>query len=276
MSFADALVRRTWTLQRFGLTPQKLLARVRNREEPAILCVSLPKAGTHLLERALCLHPHLYRRVVPTLHDKNINRWGGLERLLERLHPGQILVSHLHFRPEYPHLLARTGVRCLFLVRDPRDILVSQAFYIAGDRGHYLHHLFAPLPDTEARVRVGITGDSVHGLLPLQRRLSAFAGWLNASALVVRYEALIGGMGGGDIAAQHATLGAIYRAVGISPSDALLSSISARLFSRASPTFRKGTTGQWKQHLTPTLLTLLEREAAEELKRYGYGDSAAA
>lgn len=270
MRLADAVVRQTWTLERFGLTPRKLLARAANRREPSILCVSLPKAGTHLLERALCLHPRLYRRVLPTLHDQNIGRWGGLGALLGRLRPGQILISHLHFRSEYPTWLQTTGVRCVFLVRDVRDILVSQAFYIAADPAHYLHDLFAGLPDTQARIRMGITGDPARRLLPLRERLSAFSGWLEASDLVVRYESLIGRAGGGDIEGQRASVRALYQAVGIAPDEARVEDVRARLFSRASPTFRKGTTGQWTQHFTPDLLALLHHEAGTELERYGY------
>jgi len=59
MRLAEAAARHAWTFRRFGLSPRKLVARIGNRTEPPILCVSLPKAGTHLLERALCLHPRL-------------------------------------------------------------------------------------------------------------------------------------------------------------------------------------------------------------------------
>jgi len=270
---AEVLARQAWTLERFGLTPRKLIARATNRREPAILCVSLPKAGTHLLERALCLHPRLYRPVLPTLHDQNIGRWGGLAGVLEHLRAGQILVSHLHFRPEYPLLLQGAGVRCVFLVRDPRDILVSQAFYIAGSRRHYLHDLFAALPDTDARIRIGITGDDAGRLRSLRERLSAFSGWIGASDMVVRYESLIGGPAEQDVVRQREALRALYGAVGIVADDTLLDDVRTRLFSRASPTFRTGATGQWTQHFPPDLLALLHGEAASEFERYGYDAS---
>jgi len=273
MRLADGVVRHAWTLRRFGLSPHKLAARLGNRLEPPILCVSLPKAGTHLLERALCLHPRLYRRLLPTLNPNNIDRWGGLGPLSERLRPGQILISHLHFRPEYPLLLQRANVRSVFLVRDPRDILVSLAFYVPANPAHHLHDLFAALPNTHDRIRLGITGDSTGRLPPLRERLLAFSGWLDAGGLVVRYESLIGGPGGGDSETQRATLVALYEAVGAPAGDALVDEVCARLFSRASPTFRQGTTGQWRQQFTPDLRALLEAEAGAELKRYGYSDA---
>src|SRR2546427_9566314 len=124
MSLIDSVPLDRWTFERFGLTPGKLARRVADTGAPRVFCISIPKAGTHLLERALCLHPRLYRKLLPTFNDNNIRRWGGLGTVLAKLRPGQILISHLHFRPEYRSLLHAGGIRCIFLIRDPRDIIV--------------------------------------------------------------------------------------------------------------------------------------------------------
>src|SRR3954468_24326538 len=92
--------RNWWTLQRFGLSPTKAPRRVLNRTEPRVFVDSVPKSGTHLLERALCLHPRLYRALVPTLHEANMRDRGGFEAIVGRLRPGQILVAHLDYQPE--------------------------------------------------------------------------------------------------------------------------------------------------------------------------------
>src|SRR3982751_3014848 len=102
----DALDRHLWTLQRFGLSASKAPSRMRPAGAPRVLCVSIPKAGTHLLERALCLHPRLYRKVVPTVTDDKLRRYGGLDGLLARVKPGQVIVSHLRFQPGYPEIIA--------------------------------------------------------------------------------------------------------------------------------------------------------------------------
>ena len=47
------LARQLWTAQRFGLTPRKLAGRAARAGVPRVLVVSLPKAGTHLVERAV-------------------------------------------------------------------------------------------------------------------------------------------------------------------------------------------------------------------------------
>jgi hypothetical protein len=265
------IARWAWDLERFGLTPAKLAARARSRRHPrppAILCVSLPKAGTHLLERALCLHPALYRKVLPTLHDNNIGRWHDLAFLLRSLTPGQVLVSHLHHRPEYRAALVASGVRCLFLVRDPRDLLVSQAHYIAAERGHHLHHLFAGQPTLHDRLRLAISGDVRYGLPSIGRRLDDFAGWLDDSDLVVRYEDLVGGDAAYD--RQRSTICKLYEVLGMPQSEEFIGWLQERLRSRVSPTFRRGGTGEWREHFTDDTEALFRRAAGPVIERYGY------
>ena len=267
------LARHWWTFARFGLTPQKLAARALNRTEPKILCNSLPKAGTHLLERALCLHPRLYRKFVPTISDQKIHRWNGLDPLLARVRPGQIVLCHLHFKPEYRQSMAECGIRSIFLIRDPRDVVVSQAFYIAGEKRHPLHQLFARQPSLKERLKIAIQGDAAHGLPSVGQRLDEFGGWLGASDLVVRFEDLIGAEGGGSMRSQREALRALYFAVGLSPQEELLDSITQQLFSSASPTFRRGRTGEWRECFDLELQELFQYTAADQLVRYGYSDT---
>jgi hypothetical protein len=257
-------------LQRFGLSPRKLAARIANRREPKIFCVTLPKSGTHLLERALCLHPRLYRKIIPTITERNIQRWDGLEALVKRLRPGQVLVSHLHFRPEYAELFRSRDIKCLFLVRDPREVVVSQVYYLTAQRSHRHHHLFAALPDFKERLRTAILGNEAEELPSIGQRLANFEGWLQASDYVVRFEDLIGPQGGGELAAQRRTLSSIYRAVGLEPNSELLDTLVRRVFSTASPTFRKGGTGQWRRHFDGEHLRLFDKTVGDLLGLYGY------
>ena len=268
-SFVGSLRHTGWTLERFGLTPGKVRYRVSDPGAPKVLCVSIPKAGTHLLERALCLQPQLYRKLLPTISEENIERWGGFDELLSRVRPGQVLASHLRFRPEYPAILDSRQVRGIFLIRDPHDIVVSQAHYVLKRRDHRAHDLFAGLPDMKARLRVAITGDPTHHLPSIGERLDFFAGWLGPS-LVIRFEDLVGPGGGGSLAAQSAAIASIYDHLGVLVDTASLSSICARLFSTESPTFRQGAAQGWKSVFNDDLEALFDEEAGESCLPYGY------
>ncbi len=267
---SEAIARNWWTLDRFGLTPRKLPRRLAHGDAPKVLCVCIPKAGTHLLERALCLHPRLYRKVLPTISGANLDRYRGLDTLLSRLRPGQIIVSHLRFDPAFREISERRGVKGLFLIRDPHDMVVSKAFFVTRETKHQQHGLFAERLDVKEKIRLAIEGDPEHDVVSIGDRLRYYDGWLDSGFLTVRFEDLVGVEGGGDPAIQEAAVKSIFDHLGIDLDEAGLSTISARVFSQKSPTFRKGAIGQWRQLFDPELKELFDRVTGEELDRYGY------
>jgi Sulfotransferase domain len=271
-----ALASRAWTLGRFGFSPSKAPRRIANPGAPKVYCVSIPKSGTHLLERALCLHPKLYRKLVPTISDENIGRYNGFDGLLRRLRPGQIIVSHLRYQDRFVESLHQQGVRGIFLIRDPHAIVVSQAHYVTRTKAHRNHEFFLAQPGINDRLRIAITGDAEHRVASIAERLEAFSGWLDAGCLVVRFEDLIGPEGGGDRTVQIAALRSIYEFLAIDNSDALVVSVARRLFSSASPTFRTGSVGEWRDSFDVDLERLISEVAGDAMTRYGYGRLAGA
>ena len=269
-SVGGSLARGMWALQRFGLSPEKLPARVLNRSQPKVLCVSIPKSGTHLIERALCLHPRLYRRVLPTVKSANLHRWGDLDRLLAPLRPGQVVMAHLPYEPDYPKITATRGISPIFVIRDPRDVVVSEAHYLAANRSHRLHALFSGQATLKDMVLLNVRGNQEHGVFSIGEKLGRYRGWLDSGALVVRFEDLIGEAGGGDDAAQLATLRAIFEHIGLPPDDGFLARLGPRLFSRRSPTFRKGAIGAWRESFDQEVLEAFEESAGPYLEPYGY------
>lgn len=261
---------RIWTLQRFGLTPEKLWARLINRDEPKILCISVPKSGTHLLERALCLHPKLYRAVQPTIDECNLDPAAGLDDLLAGMRAGQVIMSHLFFTAERQQAIARHNVRCIFMIRDPRDIAVSEASYLASNTGHRFHAAYSEDKDTASRILRSIHGSPETGLPSSGQLLDGLQGWLDSACMVVRFEDLIGPEGGGDLARQLSTLRDIYRHIGLPVEDGWIHDLRQRLFSSASPTFRQGRTGQWRQQFDAQITLAFKQIAGDGLIRYGY------
>jgi hypothetical protein len=261
---------RRWTLERFGLSPGKLPRRVLNAGAPRVFCVSIPKSGTHLLERALCLHPALYRKFLPTVSDENVAKWGGLLRLAGKIRPGQVVCSHLRFSERYPTDLDVNQVRGLFMVRNPRDLVVSQIHYVTKRSDHRLHDLFSALPDAKAKLRLAIAGDAEHNLPSIGQRLGYFEGWLHTDLLVVRFEDLVGDAGGGDAGRQRDTLRSIFGHLGVDAGQKRLDAVSERLFSADSPTFRKGAIGQSKDFFDDELEELFRRSIGDRAAPYGY------
>jgi hypothetical protein len=162
-------------------------------------------------------------------------------------------------------------VHGIFLIRDPHAIVVSQVHYVSRTKAHRHHDVFVAQADTKDKLRIAIAGDREHGVVSIGERLEAFAGWLDAGCLVVRFEDLIGAEGGGDRARQLRAVHSIFGFLGIDADDGLVHSVSRQLFSSVSPTFRRGSIEQWRSVFDRDLERLMHEVAGAAMARYGYG-----
>jgi sulfotransferase family protein len=267
------LARSWWTLERFGLTPAKLIRRVANGDEPMVLCVSIPKAGTNLLERAVCLHPHLYRKLRRTVRGAEV-RSAGVERALGRLRPGQVVLAHLPFDGSLPGALDALSVSTLFLIRNPKDVVVSEAHYLRSNARHRLHRRFMQQGGIRDMILLAIRGDRQSGVISIGEKLERYQGWLDSGALVVRFEDLIGSAGGGTRETQLSTIKSIYHHLGLGEDEGFLSTVAERLFFTGSPTFRRGAIGGWRKHFDGEIEEAFAESVGDRVVSYGYAAQA--
>lgn len=253
-----------------GLRPSALLGRFSG---PRILVNSIPKCGTHLLERTLQSFPGLRHSGRRTLWD-----WDALgvdtRTALARIGRGQFALAHLPAFAELFPWLEQVGIRALFVIRDPRDILVSYSRYVTAERTHPAHAHFAALPDDAARLLAAI--DGVAGVVsPIDELLRRYAGWLEPGrALVVRFEDLIGPRGGGDSTRQLETVRRIAGFLELELPERTLGAIAHRTFSTRSSTFRSGQAQRWRESFAVEHVRAFKARAGDLLPRYGYEASA--
>ncbi|MDH3589438.1 MAG: hypothetical protein OEQ74_08540, partial [Gammaproteobacteria bacterium] len=109
-----------------GLRPSGIYGRFAT---PAVLLNSIPKAGTHLLESALERYPRLRnagKRTVSSwidVPDPVINAIASIRK-------GAFLNAHVPAAPELLQVVESRNIRVLFMIRDPRDIVVSHFKYV--------------------------------------------------------------------------------------------------------------------------------------------------
>lgn len=253
-----------WDMSRFGLSPYKLTRRITgNKHMPRVIIISMPKAGTHLIERIICLHPNMYRMLIPTLHPDNLEKYGGLGNILGKLKTGEVLVTHLHYSKPTHDMLLETNIRPIFVIRDPRDIVVSRAFYTSRTPKHY-YYSYAKDLSLEEQIRRAVLGDLEHGYPSIRQILEHFEGWLDAGLFTVRFEDMV------NSDRRPHLIRDIFSYLGINLSSREISSISSKVISDASPTFRKGTTGEWPKYLQGELHELFLEHCREIMVRYGY------
>ena len=147
---------------------------------------------------------------------------------------------------------------------------VSDVFHIMRHRDHIQHEFFAGLGDFRERLTTLIQGAPEHGQPSIAQIFDAFSGWLDSDGLIVRFEDLVGERGGGDSTRQANLLKRIFASLGIDLSEDEMRRISNSLFSDASPTFRKGAIGGWREHFDPEISQMFKAVANEQLIRLGY------
>lgn len=249
-----------------------------SRNSARIFANSIPKSGTNLLSRLLRLLPNTVSNWTYHIDETMPSSL----RQISTGKRGQIITAHLPWSVELSGQLARLDFRNILIVRDMRDVAVSGAYYVTHmDHSHPLHEYFNALASEDDQLLAMIEGvgpefypdgkmpdswhnDSYRGFLP----------WLDDPAcVVVRFEDLIGGEGGGDTGLQADTIRKVAAHVGAELDDARLDDIVSQLFSTSSRTFRKGQIGDWKNRFNDVHKAAFKKKSGEMLIRLGYENS---
>ena len=246
---------------------------------PALLGISFPKSGTHLLDQILLG----FSNVAPfskRLHSFYAEYEGesGLKRSpgqaltwLDSLRPRDIASAHLFARADAAARVCSPKFVPYFIFRDPRDVVVSHVFYVTEMAARHVHHgYYASLPDFNSRLNVSILGKpNIDIEFPnIADRFSPYLGWLeHPEILSIHFEDLIND--------RTATLTRILdhflvRVPLHSPRHLILDSLESSINPTKSPTFRSGKTGEWKQYFTNEHKKIFKDVAGDLLVKLGY------
>lgn len=251
-----------------GLAPSQLLGRFVG---PKVLLNSIPKAGTHLLERALDPFPLIRNSGQKTLMAPKELDNHILQKVLS-VKRGQFLNAHLPAHPLLLQKLSESDIKVLFMIRDPRDVAVSRVKYAVNiDRTHKTTKYLAGLKDDNERIEASIRG--VPGiLLPVHEIFEQFSPWLeHRNVMVCRFEDLVGERGGGDKNKQIQLVKNLIIFLEVEVEEKKIEYIAGKIFSPKSSTFNKGTIGGWRTIFNTNHQKMFMDTGTEILDIYGYG-----
>ena len=167
---------------------------------PALFANSFPKSGTHLLTQVLAgftqLGPFIDSGLpAVTMYNGRTGEAFPMQTLIRRVNrfaPGDIGYGHLHAQPPIVDALCKPGMAAYFILRDPRDVVVSHAYYVTRDTaGHVLKTYYDQLEGYEEQLKVSITGLTEIGFdFPdIAERFSPYVGWLDRpEVLILHFE----------------------------------------------------------------------------------------
>ena len=264
-----------------------------------VVANSIPKSGTHLLGRLLMLlgcektslggiRSHLVsgpyapikrlmrgrgaeKVTVGVVSPQQISRrWLG--RRLDKVAEDHFVTAHCVYTPELAGLFREKGMRTVCILRDPRDVAVSQMHYIKKTEDHFAHEAFLALPSDHERLLFAIRGGHLGSreMLSLDERYRRFSGWgEEEGSVMVRFEDLVGPEGGGSAEAQRRAVGRVAEHLGLEADERALGRVQENLFGTGK-TFRKGQIGGWREEFTPEHERAAEEVAGPLLAELGY------
>ena len=275
-------VRRSPALRPPAIAAYRLVDRLMPAKPgPRVIANSMPKSGTHLLATFLDQLDGMRfagRLVVFDDGDRHnpTRRLEDLDKCLKGLRSSHYVGGHLMRDPEVEQRIARSGVKLVTILRDPRAVVVSGAHYVLDaqqlqgrDRALELY------PDLDSILRAMVFGHGEPGedmyFPEIGARYAAYAGWADSSiGITVRFEDLIGGRGGGSEDGQVAEVGRLLAHLEYAEDATSADAIAARMFDEKVITFRSGRVDSWRDDLPADLTAEIEARCAATMARLGY------
>jgi hypothetical protein len=250
-------------------------------KSPIIFGNSFPKSGSHLLAQVLLAFPQIGlavdRGMGPVLtYEPTSGRKRTTSEILNDLNqfaPADVGFGHIVTAPEIIERWCHPRVAHYFIYRDPRDVVVSHAYFIADKAMDHVHHQYYLELPLEERIRVSITGrPDWEGDFPdIRGRYELYTGWLDCDWICpIRFDDMI--------VKRDETLEKILDYVEergfqrYTPRQEALVELSKAVDPKQSFTFRSGKVGDWRNHFTNEHKRLFKDTSGDLLIRLGYED----
>jgi sulfotransferase 6B1 len=217
---------------------------------PASIYVnSIPKCGTHLLTRCL--------ELMTGLKKHNLVGDYVTKDKLPIIPEDEFYYFHVQYSDAAAKVFEKYAMRCFFIYRDPRDEVISYAYW------RFVRYNWKDRMNFPQLINTLI--DEV------PKRYKAFLSWRKHPLYhSLRFEDLIGPLGGGQEKAQRKAIRKIANHIGIKLKKKKVTAIAENLFGHGGGTFREGKIGSWKEHFTEAMKQRFKEKANDILIELGY------
>jgi predicted nucleic acid-binding Zn-ribbon protein len=235
----------------------------RHSSRRCLFLISIPKAGTHLLYRLAEMLG--YRAGVVCPPDPKPQFWYCVEYSNSHTTARDFFIDTVRRSPfgNKDHPFTRSPA--IFIYRDPRDILVSEANWYHRTDASPFHGYLERLSFDE---RIKLLLDDPVLLGSIRDRTLAFAPWLDLPNVIpVSFEELIGEIGGGGDDERRRLIWSLQLKLQV---DGVPDEIASQLFDRSSPTFVDGKVGAWGEYFDTELRQRFAQLPQDFMQQFGY------
>lgn len=243
-----------------------LTFRVESSERKKFVVCSPPKCGTHLIGKIL-------QSMLNEEASYHLTDFVSTEQALELIeaanYQNQFTVAH-NYSEELLDRLVERDYRIIFIIRDPRDQLISMTFFMR--KGNWSQYRVAHIADFNEQITEMISGMNfgfscyercMEGYLDRVQRISP------RSLLIVRFENLVGVKGGGTQKRQIKEILKLARFIKFDLTQEEALTIGENAFG-GTWTFREGQVGEWKKYFQPIHSYVYKVKYGDKLISLGY------
>jgi len=241
-----------------------------------IVQISIPKSGTFMLSK--CITALTNKQGASKNENQKIEHLQTYIPSMEtfynmiNLPTDQFLMCHAYYSKQRADALNHKDFNTIFIYRDPRDQVVSFAFYLIEHKKWWpkVEHMTFDEILLDLITTGSVFGKSPPGITGINHLYSMYIPWITAkNVLSIRFEDLVGQQGGGTNQTQFYTIQKIAQYIGADQNPEKLNSIAKDLFG-GTATYRRGQIGSWKTHFTQEHIKAFKEVAGNLLIQLGY------
>lgn len=255
-----------------------LTSKTRFSDFPPVLANSFPKSGTHLLVQIMQGIPGIYDwgaflASTPSFSFRELSE-KKMCRKINKITPNELVGGHLHFSDQTEQSLSNINAAHYFIYRDPRDVAISEAYYLTHmNKWHRMHKYYNALPDMEKRIDLSVKGISdpafPYHYPDIKNRFEPYQQWIcHRNVFSLRFEKL----NSNENVRLIEEMFYFYKKKtkrDLNQKDCVALALN-NINPKTSHTFRKGKTNAWKTEFTKKQKKLFKDIAGDLLIDLGY------
>ena len=242
-----------------------------------VLGMSIPKSGTHLLNKLIGKLGFRYQGM--TTYTALTSSYPELFRIRD----GHFFTPHLIASHDNIDAAKRGAFKVIFIYRDPRDQIISNAHYMKNAGAGLWVAADLPLDKLISKLIIdyscmyytkkkSLWNDIVlKNIGSVKNFYDLYKGWYDYPGVyITTFERLVGSKGGGSDEVQLQEINNIIQHLGVSLSENAIEQIQADLFGGTGVIFRTGQIGEWKKYFTEDDKNTFKEVAGQLLIDLGY------
>ncbi|MDP4550832.1 sulfotransferase domain-containing protein [Alkalihalobacillus macyae] len=247
------------------------------RSLPPFVLNSIPKSGTHLVKQILQGIPGMQHHPDKGMFGHFDNQGKLQLDRVEALSDNEFVNGHLFYSQTWDAFFKKLNMKQVFVMRDPRDVIVSYAYFIPTLKIHPLYETFQQEGFThQDRMKFLIEGGQpITPKKPYQPNVddwyTSFSRWTEqADVFSMRFEELV--------SSEKERLQLLHRLVKFLWGEeevpftrpVMVRKMIENINPETSPTYRKGKVGGWNQEFNEELKQLFKKHGGELLVSLQY------